>query len=317
MNRPKVFSYTCTNTSDTLTFYKVELEQDFELLYKWMHKDHVAKSWQLNKPYAELLQYFQSNIAKSTQELFILSVNGFIFAYAEVYMAYHDRLADFYACLPDDYGVHILIGDETLIGRGYSRLCLRALSDYIFSYTNANRVLLEPNVEVKQLAIVCQSIGFSNMGQINLPEKVATVYAVDRYAFYSKNPKIIQCEIGKWPIVRLHFPSYPTDQAVSKWLNQLDLFLSIKEPYIVISSFDQNYQFSQQARKEQVKWFKSNKEMLKKYCLAFLRVTTDQEMIAKLKLPAMGRGMPFQCIACSSIDEAMTKAQKMLDKNNI
>lgn len=315
MNRTKHFTYNCAQTGHTLTLFKVDLELDFESLYSWMHEPHVAALWDLDKPRTELYTYFKDMLANPNQELFMLSINKSIVAYGEVYNACHDRLANFYPSCPGDYGIHLLIGNPQSLGLGYSNLIIRGLSDYLFCSCDASRVLVEPSIEVKQLTSLERNLGFKNLGVIQLPEKMATLYAIELYDFYSVNPATIDCIIDQWPIIHIHFPSFPTDKTVSNWIIQLESLVAKSEPYVVITTFSRNYQFSQSARKEQMIWFKRNKGRLSQYCLGMLRVTTDTDMINKLNNPAMKKGMPFKCIACPSISTATKMAHDLLKVN--
>jgi hypothetical protein len=126
----------------------------------------------------------------------------------------------------------------------------------------AERVLLEPNTEVSPLRVLERKLGFSNLGNLELPEKVATLYMITHHDFYQHNSSEIACDLSNWPIVRLHFPSFPSDEAVDCWIRELDEVLLRHEPYIAISTFDREYQFSQQARKAEMAWFKRHKPLL-------------------------------------------------------
>ena len=310
------YSYNDRQTKNHLNIYRVDLSRDFDRLYTWMHQPHVAKFWQLNLPHDQLLAHFKAALAMPHQELFILQINGQITGYAETYYAPDDRLAQFCQLQAGDFGIHLLIGEQNAIGKGYSSLIVRGLSDYLFTQHMAERVLLEPNAEVSALSILERKLGFSNLGNLELPEKVATLYAITHHNFYKHNPSEIACDLSNWPIIKLHFPSFPSDEAVDCWIRQLDEILLRQESYVVISTFDREYQFSQQARKVEMAWFKRNKPLLAKYCCAMLRVTNDTEMIAKLSSPAMEKGMPFRCIPVQTLELAVQQA-KLIFKSEI
>lgn len=122
----------------------------------------------------------------------------------------------------------------------------------------------------------------------------------------------ISCKIQDWPIVRMHFPNNPTDVAVESWLNEIDIILERKNPCVVISTFDEHYQFSPEARKKQALWFKRAKAKLNQFCLGMVRVTHDEEMIKKITSNAMRQGMPFICTPASTLLEAEFIAKKIL-----
>ncbi len=306
------YSYSCKQSKNHLNIYLLDLDRDFERLLAWMHQPHVAKFWQLNLNRDQVLAHFKAALALSHQELFILQINGQIIGYAETYYAPDDRLAQFCQLQAGDFGIHLLIGEKDAIGKGYSSLIVRGLSDYLFTRHMAQRVLLEPNKEVAALNILERKLGFSNLGNLELPEKVATLYAITHQDFYLHNPSKISCDLNRWPIIRLHFPSFPSDDAVDCWIRELDEILLRREPYVAISTFDREYQFSQQARKAEMAWFKRHKPLLAKYCRAMLRVTNDTEMIAKLNSPAMAKGMPFRCIPVQTLELAVQQAELIL-----
>ncbi len=128
---------------------------------------------------------------------------------------------------------------------------------------------------------------------------------------------MISCSMNQWPIVRMHFGSHPTYDDVKDWLKQCDSILERKQKFIVIVTFEDNYQFQHESRILQAKWFKSVKSELKKSCLGMLRVTQDQVMIKKINTPAMNKGMPFRCIAVDNADFADMKALDILSKEGL
>ncbi|QLE78443.1 hypothetical protein FLM55_01275 [Francisella sp. Scap27] len=125
---------------------------------------------------------------------------------------------------------------------------------------------------------------------------------------------MIDCNIVEWPIVKMHFGSHSSYEDVIAWLKQCDKILEKKQKFIIISTFDDNYQFGHEARIQQAKWFKSVKPELKKWCLSMLRVTQDPIIIKKIRAPAMDKGMPFKCIAVDNISLAWEKASQILLK---
>lgn len=310
------YKYNCAESSNQLELIAVDYGRDFDQISLWMKEEHVARTWQLDESIDQLRNYLLNALSKKSQKLWLLSINGKISAYAETYYAPEDRLNDYFPVVAGDYGIHLLIGEVSELGKGYSRLIIRGLSDYLFSQEKAIRVLIEPDINVKQLYGIENKLGFTNLGQLILPEKTATLYAIEKEQFYRKNPSIIGYDDSKLPLLFLHFPSYPDDLQVEKWLERLNQITRTKTPYVVISTFDDNYQFSQEARKLEMRWFKQNKPVLAEYCLAMLRVTTDVDMIEKLNSPAMANGMPFRCIPIASKEEAIKQAEVILLENH-
>jgi acetyl CoA:N6-hydroxylysine acetyl transferase len=299
-----------------------DLSRDLTRLYSWVHEPHVIPQWKLNFPIHQLIEHFKKALNDPHQSLFILSVDHTEVCYAETYYAPDDILSKYVSLHPGDYGIHLLIGPPHAKGKGNAAPLLCMLTDYLFSVCQAKRVLVEPDHQVKPMTILERKLGFNNLGLIQLPDKTATLYAALKPHFYKVNPdqsletqntsKTILCDIKEWPLVRFHFGSNPTDDAVIRWLEELDILLKISEPCVVLSTFSENYQFTTDARRYQAVWFKKNKDKLSTYCLGMVRVTEDLDLIKKITSSAMRKGMPFHCIPVSTLSEGYVLANKIL-----
>ncbi|QIV93941.1 GNAT family N-acetyltransferase [Allofrancisella frigidaquae] len=159
------------------------LEKDLDTIHKWMNKPHVAKFWNLDKPKEHLKKHFCNMLSNTNQNLFMLSIDGREIAYAEIYNAKKDRIAEYFLANDNDYGWHLLIGPEDAIGRGYSKLLVEALSKYCFSELGADKVVFEPDVRVIPFQKIAPKIGYKNQGQINLPEKQAYLFICSKDSF--------------------------------------------------------------------------------------------------------------------------------------
>lgn len=190
LHRSKIiYQYYHQASGKTITMRPIDLHRDLDQLFEWVHHPHTIPNWQLNKPKVQLYQHFRKAQENRHQSLFIVAVDQQELCYAETYFAPYDRLANFCEVSADDYGLHLLIGPPHAIGQGYSELILCTLTDYLFTYHRAKRVLVEPNHRMQQMSILERKLGFSNLGFIKLPEKKAILYAAEAEHFYSRYPK--------------------------------------------------------------------------------------------------------------------------------
>lgn len=325
MKKKPVHYYYHQGSGRTVSLRPVCLQDDFDSLYDWMHQAHVIPNWRLNKSREELFKHFSKALRDHHQSLFIILIDGEEIGYAETYHAVRDRLANFCKVRANDYGLHLLIGRAAALGKGYCEPVLCALTDYLFVHYHAGRVLVEPNREVRQLTILERKLGFANLGEVKLPEKIATLYAVDAAQFYRINPLVlrikqleqtqIHCDTSDWPLVRIHFPDHPQEEDVKQWLHECEMILARDERCVVLATFAEHYQFSASARRYQALWFKRNVARLAASCIAMLRVTRDLQMIGKITTNAMRKGMPFICIPASSVNSAEDIARRLLANN--
>ncbi|MBK2093025.1 GNAT family N-acetyltransferase [Francisella philomiragia] len=166
-----------------VSFRAFDLEHDLDTIHSWMNKPHVAKFWSLNKSKSELKKHFCNMLSKPNQKLLILSIDNSEIAYAEIYNTQTDRIANYFSTDDNEYGWHLLIGPEEAIGKGYSKLLVEALSKYCFDILGANNVIFEPDVRVIPFQKIAPKIGYSNLGEIALPEKQAYLFSCSKSSF--------------------------------------------------------------------------------------------------------------------------------------
>lgn len=168
----------------------VKLPQDFALLYKWMHEPHVIPQWQLNKPELELAVYFEKMLIDDHQRLYIIQIAGQDAGYLEIYEAKRDRLSLYYPALDTDIGWHILLGEKNVLGKGHFKAVMRMMSYFIFEYSPAEKIVGEPDENVKSYAYVAQEIAFEAQKKIHMLEKTAVLYHCFRDKFYETCGKL-------------------------------------------------------------------------------------------------------------------------------
>ncbi|SCC73245.1 Protein N-acetyltransferase, RimJ/RimL family [Acinetobacter albensis] len=164
----------------------LKLPQDFPLLYKWMHEPHVIPQWQLNKPELELAVYFEKMIIDDHQRLYIIQIDGCDVGYLEIYEAKRDRLSLYYSALDTDLGWHILLGEKNFVGKGHFKAVMRMMSYFIFEHSPAEKIVGEPDENVKSYEYVAQEIAFEAQHKIQMLEKTAILYHCFKYKFYQE-----------------------------------------------------------------------------------------------------------------------------------
>lgn len=166
------------------------LPQDFSLLYNWMHEPHVIPQWQLNKPELELAVYFEKMLIDDHQRLYIIQIEGQDVGYLEIYEAKRDRLSLYYPALENDLGWHILLGEKNVVGKGHFKAVMRMMSYFIFEHSPAEKIVGEPDENVKSYEYVAQEIAFEAQKSIQMLEKTAILYHCFREKFYETCGKL-------------------------------------------------------------------------------------------------------------------------------
>lgn len=159
--------------------------QDMNLLYQWMHAEHVVEQWQLHLPMKQLKWHFEKALADDHQRLYIISCEDQPIGYTEIYEASRDRLSQYYKAKSTDMGWHVLLGNTDVVGRGYLRPTGMLITDFIFQNTPAQKVVGEPDSTVEVYKWVADSFGYHAQRIISMPEKSATLYFCHRDEFYN------------------------------------------------------------------------------------------------------------------------------------
>lgn len=165
---------------------RLMLPQDFPLLYKWMHEPHVIPQWQLNKPELELAVYFEKMLIDDHQRLYIIQIEGQDVGYLEIYEAKRDRLSLYYPASENDFGWHILLGEKNVVGKGHFKAVMRMMCYFIFEHSLAEKIVGEPDENVKSYDYVAEEIAFEAQQKIQMPEKTAILYHCFREKFYQR-----------------------------------------------------------------------------------------------------------------------------------
>lgn len=191
---PNEFAYQENGTSYALR--ALTLPQDFPLLYKWMHEPHVIPQWQLNKPELELAIYFEKMLIDDHQRLYIIKIEGKDAGYLEIYEAKRDRLSLYYPALENDLGWHILLGEKNVVGKGHFKAVMRLMCYFIFEHSPAEKIVGEPDENIKSYKYVAQEIAFEAQQKIQMLEKKSILYYCFKEKFYKKcgkfTPSLIQ-----------------------------------------------------------------------------------------------------------------------------
>ena len=106
----------------------------------------------------------------------LVSHDGHVLAYTEVYWATRHPLGSLYPAKPHDIGIHIAFGDINTTGRGLCTQLLRGLADGLLAADpDCTRIVGEPDVNDKAIIRAGIRAGFRQHGEVRLPHKTAAL----------------------------------------------------------------------------------------------------------------------------------------------
>jgi acetyl CoA:N6-hydroxylysine acetyl transferase len=166
-----------------ISFRKVEFERDVEMIHIWMTEEHVHPFWNLNIPLGEFREHLKKALKDDHHTLYIGFLDDVPMSYWEAYWVKGDVLEKTYDVAPHDQGVHLLIGDKSYLGKGYSLPLLREMVRLQFQDERTEKVMAEPDIRNEKMIHVFTKCGFKRIEQIELPDKTGLLMKCERGEF--------------------------------------------------------------------------------------------------------------------------------------
>ncbi|MBV0925898.1 acetyltransferase [Halomicroarcula limicola] len=170
-----------------LSLRPATVERDLGRLHRWLGSDHVKPYWRLDVPLPEFREALRSKIATDHLTPYIGCLDHVPMSYWECYWAAEDDVANHYEAAPHDQGVHLLIGPEEYLGRGYALPLLRAVVAMQFRYPETQRIIAEPDARNEKVRHIFERCGFEMQKEFHFDEaeKDAVLLICERERFES------------------------------------------------------------------------------------------------------------------------------------
>jgi lysine N-acyltransferase len=154
---------------------------DLDLVHRWMQAPHVAAFWHQAWPRERWDAELRRQLRGKHSLPCLVSLTGTTVVYLEVYRAVRDVVGGVYPVRPHDLGLHVAVGDLALTDKGLVRSLLPVLTDALFEADpECTRVLLEPDVRNRRAISAFTAGGFTPVGEVLLPDKVALLMVRSR-----------------------------------------------------------------------------------------------------------------------------------------
>lgn len=148
---------------NTLAFEEVT-KKHIPLLFSWLNSSRLKGIY--DKGYSSHEELARKYLAESkTVQRFIVSINGFPFAYIQAYdVSPSHEYAQYLSSKEIVKGLDLFIGSETYLGKGYG---FQMLKEFIpFLGRNVERILVDPIHESSSIRLF-KKYGFKELGSVN------------------------------------------------------------------------------------------------------------------------------------------------------
>ncbi|WP_240519533.1 GNAT family N-acetyltransferase [Amycolatopsis antarctica] len=150
--------------------------EDIGLVHQWMNRPHLAAGWGQDWPLGRWTDEIRTQLAGLRSRPCLVSHEGRLFAYVEIYRPALDPLAGYYPAAGTDLGMHTAIAAVEDTGRGFGSRLLSAVPDALLAADpDCARVVAEPRSSNLAAIGAKQRAGWVKGEQIELPHKVATL----------------------------------------------------------------------------------------------------------------------------------------------
>ncbi|RYX80334.1 GNAT family N-acetyltransferase [bacterium] len=170
------------NTPD-ITFRPIQLV-DAPLLFAWRQKPHVAAWWNVAPyeagTYEEVEEEIREDLELGGHDSFLILFDGQPIGYGQTYNA-GDASGDWW---PDEdestSGLDLLIGEESLTGRGLGPLVVCAICDQLFADPKVQSIIADPNPDNLRSIRCFEKAGFLIERHMETPDGQALLMRLCR-----------------------------------------------------------------------------------------------------------------------------------------
>ena len=166
-----------------------DIDRDLKTVHDWFNRERALSFWKMDGEIKDLEAFYISLLDMDFSHSYIGEVNREVTFTFEPYWAVRDVVGTCYDSKPTDYGFHFLIATEEKEKR-HTVACLKAVTDYLFSFSHIENCILEPDVNAKAMAIVLERAGFCFKKVIEQPHKKSNLFSNTKTNFLRQFPSL-------------------------------------------------------------------------------------------------------------------------------
>jgi len=155
-------------------FRPFDLRRDCQFLHDWVRRDYAYFWGLLDAGLDEVIKEYTELTGREDYAVFVGELEDKPAFVLERYDPGKDLIRDFYPAQTSDCGIHVIVappGQETIAD--FTWYVFTAINDFVFSCSQVERVLVEPDIRNKKMFAICERVGFTLDKVVELPHKTA------------------------------------------------------------------------------------------------------------------------------------------------
>ncbi len=155
--------------------FHVVRPEHYQLLHRWLNTPHVAKFWDGAVSMSEVIGKYDHKIHLNTERAYFVKQQQDFIGYISVYIANKVGGAWWEEEEDGTLGVDLLIGEESLLGKGLGASYLVVFTDWLLEQKGVKKIITDPSPKNLSAIKSYQKAGFVNAGLITTPDGEAMV----------------------------------------------------------------------------------------------------------------------------------------------
>ncbi|HVB03225.1 MAG TPA: GNAT family N-acetyltransferase [Chitinophagaceae bacterium] len=162
------------------TLRSLAIPDDMHLIHRWTQLEYARRFWQMDMPVDTLCQWYFQMISRLDAHPYLGLLDGKPVCQLDVYRAFGEEISLHYPAGTGDYGIHLLMCPNRKNYPDLTVQVLRAALKYLFSFSEVENVIGEPDIQNRAANLVIRRAGFQLVQQVRLSDKQANLFLLRR-----------------------------------------------------------------------------------------------------------------------------------------
>ena len=182
LNIESIYSKSITGLGD-FHFRPLDLYSDMVMIHDWVTQPYAVYWGMQGYSLEQVKAAHEILLNRAGYNIFIGVFNDRPVFMMEQYKTSEDQIGSYYEVKEGDYGMHLLVAPAEKYIPGFTWHIFCSVMEFMFSNTDTDRVVVEPDVRNEKIHVLNKRAGFQYQKIIKLPHKTASLAWCTRAGF--------------------------------------------------------------------------------------------------------------------------------------